>query len=63
MPSITIAHRLPFITVQIQANNRTLVLNEVLLDTGSAASIFRTEALEKLGITLEPEDRMRFMGR
>lgn len=59
MPSITIAHGLPFVDVIIAANNREHLVTNVLLDTGSVACIFRTDDVELIGVSLAPEDRFR----
>jgi Aspartyl protease len=61
MTLITIAHQLPFVRVVLHANGQSLLLERVLLDTGSAASIFRTDDLAKIGITIAPEDKIRYM--
>ena len=61
MTLITIAQSLPFIAVILRANNRPLHLPRVLVDTGSAASIFKTDDLIKIVVQLEPSDRIRSM--
>jgi hypothetical protein len=61
MPKITIAYRLPFVSVTIRANNQSLFLENVLLDSGSAATIFRTDDLAKLGVYLNDEDQIRYI--
>lgn len=61
MSDIRIVTGLPFVTVTLRANGQTLVLDHVLLDTGSAASVFKTDDLRSIGVTIEPPDRIRFM--
>ena len=61
MGTITIAHGLPFVSVTIYANRTQLQLDNVLLDTGSAATVFKTTDLEQIGISLEPTDIIHFM--
>ena len=61
MTTLTITHNLPFIVVTIYANNQSLVLSNVLLDTGSAATAFKTDDLAKLGLELELGDTIKQM--
>ncbi len=61
MASITIRNGLPFISVLLYANNQQLQLENVLLDTGAAASVFRTDDLVTIGIIPTQADRIRFM--
>lgn len=55
------AHGLPFTSVTLRANGKSLTLQRVLIDTGSAGSLFKTDDLEVLGVTLESTDAIRFM--
>jgi hypothetical protein len=50
MAAITMAHGLPFVTVVIGANGQTIRLENILLDIGSASTIFRTDDVEQLRI-------------
>ena len=61
MASITIIGGLPFVSVTIRSDGRSMVLDKVLLDTGSAACAFRTEALEDISVTLELGDIIQEM--
>lgn len=61
MSNISINHGLPFITVTLRANNQQLRVDNVLLDTGSAASVFKTDDLESIGVFVAATDRVRFM--
>jgi hypothetical protein len=61
MAAIQIDHHLPFVEVILYANTRTLILPRVLLDTGSAATIFRTDDLLSIGVTPQPEDTIHYM--
>lgn len=56
---IRIAFGLPFVAVTLEANGQTIILPSVLLDTGSAATLFKTDDLEKLSIYPEPHDIIR----
>jgi hypothetical protein len=60
MTPITVLRGLPFIAVTIVANNQRLVLEQVLLDTGSASTIFKTDTLEKIGVKPELADKINF---
>lgn len=61
MTGITFAHQLPFVSVLIHAKGQKFTVHNVLLDTGSAATIFRTDLMEEFGVGLEPTDRIREM--
>jgi hypothetical protein len=56
---IRLEDRLPFITVTLSQGDKEVVLERVLLDTGSAATLFSTDEVEKLGIVPEPADSLR----
>ena len=58
---ITILHRLPFVSATIYAKGHVLQLNKVLLDTGSAGTVFKTIDLEGIGVLLESTDTIRTM--
>lgn len=58
---ITITNSLPFVQVVVRANDKSLILNRVLLDTGSATTVFKTDDLAKLDIFPEPTDVIRQM--
>jgi len=61
MTAISIGYGLPFVSVTIEANGTQIQLDNVLLDTGSAATVFKTTDLEQLGVYLEPTDSIHFM--
>lgn len=61
MIGITIAYDLPFVAVTLTAKNQQVTFERVLLDTGSAATLFKTDNLEQLGIIPQPDNRIRFM--
>lgn len=58
MTGIVLAHRLPFVSVTLHANGQTLVLERVLLDTGSVGTAFKTEDVQQIGVFLKPTDRI-----
>jgi hypothetical protein len=57
--NITILYGLPFITASIRYNGRVLNLENVLLDTGSASSIFHVDRLMAIDLVMEPNDLIR----
>jgi hypothetical protein len=61
MVKITIIQGLPFISVEINANKQSLVLERVLLDSGASDSVFKTDDLEKIGVFQEPNDLVQKM--
>ncbi len=56
---IRIEDRLPFVAVTLGQGEREIVLEHVLLDTGSAGTMFSVDELAKLGIVPEPNDALR----
>lgn len=50
---------LPFVTVKLGRGAEELMLERVLLDTGSAATVFAVDEIATLGIVPEPADRVR----
>ena len=50
---------LPFLQVTITFRNSTLTIQDVLLDTGSASTIFAADVVASLGITPEADDVLR----
>ena len=59
MMNLSIRYGLPFISATIEYNNRTLNLDNVLLDTGSASTIFHVEQLMIIDLRMEPDDMIR----
>jgi hypothetical protein len=56
---IRLEDHLPFVTVTLGRGTREVVLERVLLDTGSAATMFAVDEVARLGIVPEPADRIR----
>lgn len=50
---------LPFVTVSLTHQGRELILDRVLLDTGSGASVFAADEVARLGVVPEPADVLR----
>jgi len=50
---------LPFVTVSLTHQGGELILDRVLLDTGSGASVFAVDEVARLGVVPEPADVLR----
>ena len=57
----TMQDGLPFITVELIIKGIKISVNNVLIDTGSATSLFSVDYLFEYGIEPEPTDRIRRM--
>jgi hypothetical protein len=53
---IDIIYGLPFVSVTICYRNKVLLLKRVLLDTGSAGTVFNADVVDEIGVRVEPED-------
>ena len=49
---------LPFVTVSVTHAGQTVTISDVLIDTGSAATILAIDSLAPLGIQPEPNDTL-----
>lgn len=56
---IRLEDRLPFVSVTLGHGAQEIVLDRILLDTGSAATLFSIDEVAKLGIVPEPTDQLR----
>jgi hypothetical protein len=52
-------HKLPFISITVVHNGIEFKIDNVLVDTGSAATIFASDYVREFGIDSEPEDKIR----
>ncbi|XID95677.1 hypothetical protein ACF3MZ_14655 [Paenibacillaceae bacterium WGS1546] len=50
---IQLQHGLPIVSLTLSHNNRSIVLRNVLFDTGCAATVFDTDALSGIGIHID----------
>ncbi|MGK5094560.1 retropepsin-like aspartic protease [Deltaproteobacteria bacterium TL4] len=55
---IKIDEGLPFIAVNLIHRNKTITLKQILVDTGSAGTIFDIDELAKIDLLPEPEDEI-----
>jgi hypothetical protein len=54
--NINVVYGLPFVTVTICYRGKEILLDRVLLDTGSAGSVFNADVVDEIGVMVEPED-------
>lgn len=50
---IRLQNGLPIVSLTLSRNDQTIVLNNVLFDTGCAATVFDTDALAAIGIYID----------
>ena len=65
MIKISIIDGLPFISSRIYHNSKKLILNKILIDTGSAGTVLSSDKLLSIDIRYEPYDiihRIRGVG-
>ena len=53
---IKIQYGLPFVELEVTFRRKKLILKNVLLDTGSAGTIFNANVVEKIGVAPEAND-------
>jgi predicted aspartyl protease len=53
---IDILYGLPFVKLEIQYQGKRLTLNKVLIDTGSAGTIFNANVVDEIGVVPEEND-------
>jgi len=56
---ITLQDGLPFVSIKITQSNQSVTIPNVLLDTGSAGTVFSTDLVAKVGLVLETNDIIR----
>ncbi|MDF2649958.1 MAG: hypothetical protein K0Q73_5763 [Paenibacillus sp.] len=54
--NLHVNYGLPFVSVTVQYRGRIMTLDKVLLDTGSAGTIFKADIVEAIGVVPEAED-------
>lgn len=55
---IRLVHNLPFVSVEVSANNCSVSLHNVIIDTGSAGSIFSADIMMDLGLVCAGSDEL-----
>lgn len=53
---IRIQYGLPFVEIEVTFRGKKLILDNILLDTGSAGTIFNANVVEKIGVAPEEND-------
>jgi len=61
MTTIQILDGMPYVVATLVHHGSSLTLDHVLLDTGSITSVFRSDLVKPIGLTLEKSDPIRFM--
>ncbi|MFZ4815736.1 MAG: retropepsin-like aspartic protease [Phototrophicaceae bacterium] len=61
MIPLRLEKRLLFVSVLLEFEGKTLVCPRVMLDTGSVATVFRTEYVQQIGLEPHLTDRIRVM--
>ena len=56
---LTPRHNLPFVTVNLEYRGKSIEVPDVLVDTGSATTIFSVDMLENIDILPAPDDITR----
>ena len=59
MINFELRKKLPFISITVIHSGIEFKVDNVLVDTGSAATIFASDYVRKFGIDSEPEDRIQ----
>ena len=59
MINFELRNKLPFISITAVHSGIEFIIDNVLVDTGSAATIFASDYIRKFGIYSEPEDKVR----
>jgi hypothetical protein len=56
---LVIKYDIPFVTIQVKQGVDHLEISNVLIDTGSAKSILSADILDAIGVSPEPNDRLK----
>lgn len=56
MVKLQLKYGLPFCSVKLIYKGNEIILDDVLLDTGSGGTVFKMDKAEEIGITIEDED-------
>lgn len=51
-------HNLPFISICIESNDKSIIIDNALIDTGSMSTIISADSLYSLGIKAESNDKL-----
>lgn len=56
MVNLQLKYGLPFCSVKLIYKEKEMLIEDVLLDTGSGGTVFKMDKVEEIGITIEDED-------
>lgn len=56
MVRLELKYGLPFCSIKLIYKEKEMILNNVLLDTGSGGTVLKMDKVEEIGITIEDDD-------
>lgn len=56
MVKLQLRYGLPFCSIKLIYKGKEMILDDVLLDTGSGGTVFKMDKVEEIGITIEEDD-------
>lgn len=56
MVKLQLKYGLPFCSIKLIYKGKEMILDDVLLDTGSGGTVFKMDKVEEVGITIEEDD-------
>ncbi|MCY6354985.1 retropepsin-like aspartic protease [Clostridium sp. ZS2-4] len=56
MVKLQLKYGLPFCNIKLTYKGKEIILDDVLLDTGSGGTVFKMDKVEEIGITIEEDD-------
>jgi predicted aspartyl protease len=56
MVKLQLKYGLPFYSIKLIYKGNEIILEDVLIDTGSGGTVFKMDKVEKVGITIEDDD-------
>jgi predicted aspartyl protease len=56
MVKLQLKYGLPFCSIKLIYKGNEIILEDVLIDTGSGGTVFKMDKVEKVGITIEDDD-------
>ena len=56
MLKLQLKYGLPFCSIKLIYKGKEIILDDVLLDTGSGGTVFKMDKVEEIGITIEEDD-------
>ena len=56
MVKLQLKYGLPFCSIKLIYKGNEIILDDVLIDTGSGGTVFKMDKVEEIGITIEDDD-------